>query len=201
MDLILEGNQGLLQAANLYDYKRGYRFSTYAVPWINQALKRAIDNYSNIIKVPIYILDLNRKVNKFVNDFYIKNYKYPTKKTIMDALKLKEIDFQKITEVPQISSIDRYLDFSKTITFESLLKDDKILNADDEYKLKLVNKKLYESLNQLNPNEITVIIYRFGLYNKPLKTLKELAEILCLSIERIRQIESEAIKKLKELLK
>ncbi len=197
LDLIQEGNQGLLQAANLYDYKHGTRFSTYATYWINQAFKRAVDNLSRTVKVPIYVLDKRRKVNRFINKYYEENQCYPSEDEILTELDISLNDYNKIKHYPQILSLNKTLNSEGDVTLEQLIASNNTLDPNQQLNKDMFYKTLYERLEKLNENEQTVITYRYGLYNKPILTLKKLAAKLNLSIERVRQIELESLKKLR----
>lgn len=201
LDLIQEGNLGLLQAINSYNYKLGNRFSTYAVYWIDQALKRAVDNLARTIRVPIYVLDNYRKANKYFNNYYALHQKYPDKKLMLKKLKIRKSDYEKTKYVSFTTSLDAPLKGSPQSTLIKVIKAKGILNPSEQYNVDQKYKNLYSALKTLTKNEQIVITYRFGLYEKPNLTLKELSEKLSLSIERIRQIQNKALKKLKKNLK
>jgi RNA polymerase primary sigma factor len=205
IDLIEEGNIGLMKAGEKFELSRGFRFSTYATWWIKQSINRAIANQKNTIRIPVHILDIYHKYLKLMDHEIKVKGKLPEKDDM--ARKLK-IDMIKLNEILNIIKAPKSLDLEYESedsdsgrTLKDTVEDTTQAKPDEELFERDKRDKLMELIAELKPKEQQVVIYRFGLDNKQILTLEDIGKKLKLTRERIRQIEMLAIKKLKYLMK
>lgn len=199
-DIFEMGNIGLIKAAEKYDYTLGYRFSTYATWWINQAIMRDISQNKSEVRIPVHMLETINKINKF-KDSYVKEYgEEPSVEEI--ALETK-IDIKRIEEVSKynynVVSINKKMGEDEDTEFGELIAD---MNAADPCEAAIhesLKEKLQYILSQLTPKEARVLSLRYGLENGEPMTLEEIANLPEFDVtrERIRQIENKAIRRIR----
>jgi len=203
-DLVEEGNLGLIKAVERYDPARNCRFSTYAVWWIRQYMRRAIVNQSKVVRLPIHVMDELNLYMKGCRDFIKKYHREPSLEEISTYL---DHEFSTINSF--LGSFNQLVSFSPggrtdenegaTISLEQLA-DAKAENPMEHLHRILRLKTILLWLNELTPKEKYIIIHRFGLYNNEPQTLEIIGQTLELTRERIRQIEAKALLKLRRII-
>ena len=203
LDVIEEGNFGLMKAINKYDYRKGCKFSTYAYYWIRQSIDNTMPDRLSSMKIPFYFYTLNESINKYKSEYYKENGKMPSKEEICSLFELTEDKYNNYLNysynfvslsVPVDKDSDSYSRSNSELG--DLIPDFDNLNFEEKVFDEFLINDIRKAFDVLNENEKKVILLRYGFYGEP-KTLTEIGEILGLTHERIRQIEIKAIRKIR----
>lgn len=206
MDLVHAGNMGLMKAVDKFDYTKGFKFSTYATPWIRQSIKRAIDDQSRTVRIPVHVVENYNKIKKVERRLTQEYGREPTVEEISNVLNDENFTPEKIRYIQSylvdtMSLQDTVSKDDSESTMEDFVADPEDLSP-IEYSINQLNIEEIESaLKQLKPREEEIIRLRYALLDNKNYTLAEIGDLYTLSRERIRQIEREALRHLKKILK
>ena len=198
MDLVQEGSLGLIKAAEKYDYKRNFKFSTYATWWIKQTIIRAISNHSRTIRIPVHMLEKIRRYKKACCDISNDNTLSADEETLsrlsgLDKNKLEEVKNAIKTEPVSLDTL-----VTEDLCIQDYVEDKTYVSPETSAQNILQTRDISKLINILDNREREIIKRRFGIDNEEPKTLEQIGNVMGFSKERIRQLESLAIQKLRK---
>lgn len=203
MDLVQEGNLGLLKAIERFKPSMGYRFSTYASWWIRHAINRALADKSRTVRLPVHMLDATQKIRKIRTMTMTQQGREPSEIEISDKIGINMKKLHKVQRhhTGQTLSLDKKIDNDSQQSFIDMIHDSEMNGPAEKLAFKDWCSEICRLLNILSPIEADVVKYRYGIENEDELTLKEIGEKYNLSRERIRQIQKSAIEKMRLCIK
>ena len=198
LDLVQEGNVGLMNAVRKFNHRRGHKFSTYAIWWIRQAIARSIDNQARTIRVPVHVIEMMDRMRRSEKSLSQRLHRKVTNKELADDLCLSEERVKHLKEIEQKTvSLDCSVNEDSDSTYGDLIADEKTESPAEQTERHMLSAQVKELLRGLTSRERIVVESRYGLSDGVPRTLDEVGMLFNVTRERIRQIELSALKKLR----
>jgi len=197
LDIIQEGNTGLMRAVDKYEYKRGYKFSTYATWWIRQAITRAIADHARTIRIPVHMIETMSKLRNIAKNLLQELGREPTIEEIAEAAKMPVAEARRVMKISRHPiSLDRPVGESEDSYFGDFIEDENAGSPADTAAQEMLRNRIEQVLKTLTYREREIIKLRYGIGDGYTYTLEEVGRIFKVTRERVRQVEAKAIRKL-----